>query len=897
MPPTPMLRLLRTQLRSFFRRRTVDREMRAEMEMHLERATERLMARGMTEAEATLAAKREFGNVGVLQEEARDIRGNRWIEQTIGDLRFAVRHFSRTPLTTITLILVLALGIGGNGAIFSLLQSIVTRPAPGVPNDVALVRIRGTTFARAQGQLQPRMLSMPEVADLTTRRESFESIAAYAYYQLVLDAGDGSETRSLQAQFVTSNYFPLLRVRPILGPGLPTASTADTPGAELVAVMAYSLWTSLGADRAMVGRVVKVNDVPIRIVGVAPEHFFGALRGPSKRVSLWLPVEARAVVTSGTSAALASADSALFEAFARLTPSVSRDRATSTVRVVAASWAQQRPSTTDSIEYSGDVVPLRGETDISDRGENIGIAAVLTTGGLLILLIVCTNISALLIGAAVARRREIAIRLSLGASRPRLVRQLVTETTLIALIGGALGLTLFWWVIRIIEWHIGISAELGPDVGTIAFTTFIALGTGVLFGLSPALHATRADVASALKDAGAGTTTRTRLQRVFIVVQIMLTQPLLVALGTVVAVVIGETDTSRLDAPLARHITQVEFGGGVESRDVMRAKITEVIPRLASLPGVVAVVPHASAFDVGDFRVQTSDRGTGARAEMIVRAHIEGAPPGYFAFQNIPMLRGRDIEPADTATQELALVVGSDFARDFWGTADPIGRKLDITSRTAGTDPRTAVVVGVFDAARIPLRGEGRTYTATGSRWRREAILIRTREPGSASAPAIRRVLRESMPDIRVGRLATIEEIARQERNDVLSIAATASSGGLLALLLASIGLYGVVALAVRQRNREIGIRVALGARPQQVTGMFLAAGVKLSALGVVLGLPLSVAALYAITSSFAQEMPASTLLVGVGIAVTVMTVALLATWLPARRAAGVDPLVAMRVE
>ena len=892
-----MLSLLRTYIRGFFQRRAVDREMRAEMELHLERATERLMARGMTEADARLAAKREFGNVGVLQEEARDIRGNRWIEQTVSDVRFAVRHFSRTPLTTITLVLVLALGIGGNGAIFSLLQSIMTRPAPGVPDDDALVRIRGTSFARTQGQLRPRPFSMPEITDLTTRRQSFESVAAYAYHPLVLDAGDGNETRALQANFVTANYFALLRVRPALGPGLPTVSTADTPGAELVAVMAYSLWTSLGADTAMVGRVVKVNDVPVRIVGIAPEHFFGALRGPGKRSSLWLPVEARATITGESAAALTSPDSSLFEAFARLTPRTSRDRATATVRVVTAAWAGQRAGASDSVEFSGDVVPLRGETNISDAGETIGVAAVLSTGGLLILLIACTNISALLIGAAVARRREIAIRLSLGASRVRLVRQLVTETTLIAVIGGALGLTLFWWVIRIVEWQIGISDELGPDVGTVAFTTLIALGTGIVFGLSPALHATRADVADALKNSGAGATTRTRLQRAFIVVQIMLTQPLLVALGLVVTVVIGETDTSRLEAPLATFITQVEFGGDLQSRDVRRARIAEVVPQLASLPGVVGVMPQAAAFDVGDFRVQPNDRGSGTRAEMIVRAHIEGAPPGYFAFQNITMLRGRDIEPADTASRELALVVDTDFARDFWGTADPIGRRLDITSRNAGTEPRSAIVVGVFDATRIPLRGEGRVYTATGSRWRREAILIRTREPGSASAPAIRRVLRASMPNIRVDRLATIEQIARQERNDVLSIAAMASSGGLLALLLASIGLYGVVALAVHQRNREIGIRVALGARPRQVTGMFLTSGVKLSALGVLLGLPFSVGALYAITSSFAQNAPASTPLVGLAIAMIVMGVALLATWLPARRAAGVDPLVAMRVE
>jgi predicted permease len=902
---------LHARLRSVFRRSTVDREMRDEMQTHLDRATERLIARGMSKTDARSEARREFGNVAALQEEARDIRGARWIETLSADVRYALRHFARTPLTAITLILVLSLGIGVNSALFSILRALTMRPAPGVPNDPALIRVRGTTLARTEGVRRSRLLSMPELNDLATRRGTFSAVAGYAIDQIVLDPGDGANLRPDEVHFVTPNYFSTLRVQPVMGPGLPGVETGDTPGAELVAVMSHLQWERLGGDSSIIGRVVRVNSVPVRVVGVAPVDFEGPVI-ESGTPAVWMPLASRAAIMKTTAHALVSRDSTFLDAFARLAQGASIESANALVPVVARAWAPESPRGGEAVTYSSDVVRLRGFTDVANDREVLLVASLFAVGALLVLLVACTNVSALLVGAAVARRREIAIRLSLGASRLRVVRQLVTETALIALAGGAVGLFLFWVISRVIASVIG-SGKLAPDAWTVAFTAVVALGTGIIFGLSPALHATRLDVSHALKDSGGGGTSRSRLQRIFIVAQIVLTQPLLVAIAMVIAVVISETAGRVTTNRLADQIVRVQFGtyGGIGSPDAKRVRIAEMMERVAALPGVEAVVPKATVSDIADFRVHSADRGDGTRAQETVRTEVDGTPPGYFAFQGIKMLGGREFVANDTASADLSVVVTSDLARGFWGAENPIGKRLqmiqpemtivdgDKISKREQQPPKTAVVIGVFDTTGTPLRSDAQVYSAQGSRWDRDTYLIRSRTSGLAVIPDVRRLAREMIPDIQLygSGLATLEQLERDARKEVLQVSGLATGAGVLALLLASIGLYGLVSLGVRQRHREIGIRVALGARPRTVIGLFFLTGVRLGLFGVVLGLPLSVLALQYIASQFSNNFSFNMPVVGAAIAVTVVAVASLASWLPARRAAGVDPLVAIRTE
>jgi predicted permease len=889
-----MLRAIRSRLRVVFRRSALDREMRDEMSLHLQQATERLMARGLSETEARDTARREFGNVAMLQEEARDARGARWIESLSADVRFAFRHFSRTPITAITLVLVLALGIGVNSVLFSVLQAFILRDPPAVAVDESLVRVRGTVLVRSRGRLVPRDFSAPELNALARQTETFASVAGWSEAPLMLDLGDGGNPRAFRGHFVTPNYFATLGVRPAFGPGLPAARTDDAPGAELVVMIGHSLWERFGADSTMIGRVVRINGIPVRVVGVAPKRFQGPVTNPDDGARLWVPLDARAQLVRSTASALTSRDSTVLQAVARLTPNTTPERATSVARIVSAEWIPSNPRMArELVEYSTEVARLSGDADL-DVDYILGFTLAVTAA-LLILLITCTNVSALLVGAGVARRREIAIRLSLGASRARLVRQLVTETSLIAIAGGALGLATYWSIVTWFAWRYGDNV-VDPDWLTVAFTAVVALGTGIVFGLSPALHATRIDVSDALKNAGGGATTRSRLQRTFIVAQISLTQPLLIGLVMVMSIARLEFGTLGADDPLAERLTEIYFNAGENGNtgapNATHRRIREVMDRVAALPGVEGVMPEPGSSGV-EVRVPAGARRSGARAGEVVRARIDFAPPGYFAFREVPVIRGRDIIADDTTGREIPVVIGTDLARALWGATDPIGERLEMWSGSSG------VVVGVFDTSHVAVQGANRVFTAHGGWWWKNSYLIRTRGPGTSIIPGVRQIVYSTIPDVQIYGLRTLEQKSREGRQDVMVISSTAAGGGLLALLLASIGLYGVIALAVRQQQREIGIRVALGARPQQVIAMFFGVGLRLSVLGIALGLPLSVAAVHLLMSNIAARYLDTRWLAGGGLVVATLVVAVasLATWLPARRAASVDPLIAIRAD
>jgi predicted permease len=890
----------RAALRNVARRAHHDDAMREEMAEHLARATERHVARGLSPSDARDAARREFGNVAVLQEEGRDARGARWIESLIADLRFAVRQLRRRPLASATIVGVLMLGIGVHAAIFTMIEASTLRPAPGVEPRASLVRILAKELPPEGGAWMPRLMSYPEFMDVAQRSDLFSRTAAWSSDNVTIELGDEGSPTSARAEFITGDYFTTLGVRVAVGTTLPLPDRADGSDGEMAAVISDAMWQDFfGGAADVIGKTLRVNDARVKIVGVGPRRFIGATPSGQEH-TMWMPLASRATVLRTSRTSLLSRDSTLVSGIALLAPDISASRASAAVGVIADRAIARMAPAPDHTTRTTDIVALRASNELPGNPDLMLNMLILVTSGLLVLLVACTNVSALVVGAGMARRHEIAIRLSLGASRARLVRQLVTESCVLAVLGGAAGLMLYAAIVHLLERQLP-EIEIAPDLATVGFTLLFAIGTGILFGLSPALHATRSGVGEALKTgkslgaAGGGG----KLQSFFVVAQIAVTQPLLVGLAVMLAMVVQMSNKPAADPAMAK-VLRLRFYLNDEP-PARHARLRAAIRELEQLPGVVRTVRDAAGHQDLAFDVAPESRANLLRQEP-ANVSIEGVDPGYFGVLDVKILRGRDVELADSAARDMPVVIGSDYARELWGTADPIGRRFQQITHGEAL-PREAVVVGVFDAARGTTRGEARrVYTVDPADWRDFAFLVQTSAPAADLVPQIRSHLRERLPDIAIPYMQTLAQKMADDRRNVLAAGTVAGAAGALVLLLASIGLYGVIALAVTQRRREIGVRVALGAKPWKVVALLFANGLRLAAIGLAIGLPLSILTLRFVggqmSAAFdAQALGISPPAIGVLIALAVLGVASFATWLPARRAARVDPMIALRSE
>lgn len=824
----------------------------------------------------------------------------RWIDSTLGDIRFAIRHAVRKPLTSLTIVAVLAIGIGVHSAVFSVVQAVTTRPAPGVPSSDALVNVRGKEQLEPGGKWFPRAVSYVEFGEVAAHREVFASVAAWTTQEVALDLANGTDAGTVSASFVTNNYFTTLGLSPVEGNGFSATERSDKSEPELTAVIGHRLWkTAFGASPAVIGQTIRLNQVLVRIVGVAPPQFNGAVPASGNR-SLWIPLSARAVVLRTSNEALTVRDSAILQSFARLKEGVTIDQANAVVRVVASRAVEQLSPRQGGGARESDVVPLRADSMLPVNDDVILNAAVMGSIALLILLITCTNVSALLVGSATTRRQEIAVRLSLGASRQRVVRQLLTESVMLALTAGVVGLMIYAAIVRVFASRVP-EMNLSPDLTTAGFTLFFALGTGVLFGLSPALHATRRGLSETLKDSGAGAASKSRLQRGFVVAQIVFTQPLLAGLAMMLALVMQD-GVKQVGDDVAERVVVLRFNLYNEnSRELSTyqkgsAALEAGMRRIAADNGLT-VVPEPFGIMNANMTVKAADRGVLPAANDPVRVHVEASGPGYFALLGIPIIHGRDLTAEDSLARDMPIVIDSDLAAKLWGTAaNAVGRRFTQKMQYAGATERDAEVVGVYDARFPTTRGAGVRVFAPMNQLFTYSFLLRTEGPARLQLPRLRTQIREEIPNVTIGRLQTLADVNRDADTEALQVSSAAAAGGVLVLLLASIGLYGVVSLALGQRRREIGVRLALGARPQQVVGMLFASGVKLSIIGLAIGLPISMF----VTRLLAEQarLPdISMVLVGSAIGAVVVIVASVATWLPARRAATIDPVLSLRAD
>lgn len=893
-----MLHRIRYWIRAVFRRAALDRELQEEMQSHLDRRADALVAEGSSVSDARLTARREFGNPGVHNDAARDASNTAWIDSIRADVRFALRYFARKPLSSATIVLVLALGIGGSSFQLSTLLSLTSRPPVGVSEDLSLVRLRGMYRAKDAPKWSDRTLWYSEVRDIADVPNAFEAVAAWTMSRVVGSTRGGTGDATLWAQFVTKDFFKVIGARTTNGPGLPDTDT----GAQPVGVISYALWEDMFDRGDVAGRVVMLNGVAVHVVGVAPPEFTGALPVDNRRV-MWLPLSSRITVLGlAPSNPIANLDSASFQAVGRLRPGVSPERATAVAHIVSARVVSRTippPATGASAAYlyDSDVVPLRGITAVnSDLPLIFAAWAVLAT---LIIAIVCTNVSGLVISASVSRRHEIAVRLSLGASRGRVIRQLLTESILLAFGGAVLGFVVYLAIIasasRIPEVH-----YVRPDLATFSLTMLVALGTGILFGLTPAFHATRRGVAEVLKSSEAGTTGRSRMHQSFVIAQVFLTQPLLVLIASLVVKLVAP-DRVTLPTGVPDRVLQisVDIDATPGTRAEKTAALGRLVQRLGETPGVVRVMQDPAPLRSATLSVRKEDRGTLARANDPTPVDMMISAPGYFDFMGVPLLRGNDLPPTDTSA---TTIISSDLARALWGSSDPIGKRFQQISQTQVVG-RELIVTGVYDARHLPSgTSSARIYRSVKeTEWQTFRYLIRTAGPAAELADAVRLVAREELPSTPIDRPLTLAQVDEEQMDAMRTSRLAAFSVATLVLSLASIGLYGIVALSVGQRRREIGVRMALGARSGQVVGLFYRSGLQLAALGLVLGLPVALVAMRVLPALAEQAgthaRAPNPWIIGPMVAAVVLIVASIATLIPAARAATVNPVTALRME
>jgi putative ABC transport system permease protein len=823
------------------------------------------------------------------------------LDQIRADLRFAVRQFTHTPLLTATIVLVLALGIGVNVGAFTVLHGYLTHPVPGVPANKQLVRLHGT---QTRAEAEPfaysfRSITYPEIQELRTQQHLFASVAGERADASVLRMDDNQDAIPITTSYVTSDYFATLGTTLALGPGLPRFDEGDA-NAPLVAVIDHRIWRDQFEGRAdVVGKTIKINTTTLTIVGVAPPRFAGtsSARGGttvSTERAIWIPLPAARLVDSTGAYSAANSSEFGLTAIARLQPGAN---VASSGQILAAIAARHPTSDRGHKEPSTTIAPLLANNLSLLGNRDLPLAsAMVAMVTFFVLLLTCTNVSSLLVGRAIVRRSEVAIRLAMGAARRRIVQQLLAESMLLSLSAGAVAVFVLAIVARLVDHLMPAGFSAPVDASVIGFTFTAALGTTLIFGLAPALHASKESVASVLKDSSR-VGRRSRLQRGFVIAQMTLTQPLLVGLAVTLAGLLSfapQRTTDNIESHIA--VMRWDFGR-VRSTDATATR-AEFVRRVAELPGIAGVV-GVGAHYLGNYIIRPGDEGPTGPAGAPVRLRRITVDPGYFDLMNLPLIRGRDFNETDHAQATRVVVIGSDLAERLWGAANPIGRRLQGADPREGRAPTELVVVGVVDAEKAGRANglEHQTYGAALQMGAPQTLYIRSAGPASAILPAARALSRAIAPATPIAMLTTLDDMAARQERTFLQIGTAVGVAAVIVLLLASIGLYAVVALAVAQRRREIGIRMAIGAQARDVVRHFLGGGLRLAALGLALGLPLSLVALRFVNSAAGGDITDNVPGVGLAVGLLVTIVALVATLIPARRAAAVNPVIALRSE
>jgi predicted permease len=904
------------RLRSLFKRGRVEQELSNELRFHLEKLTEDNVAKGMTPEEARYAALRELGGVEQIKEECRDMRRVNWLENILQDVRYGLRQLRRSPGFAAVAVLTLALGIGANTAIFSLIDAVMLKMLP-VKNPQQLVLVNWSQTKPVQGGPGysgdgTHSLSYLGFKQLRRQNDIFSSVMGF----VPLGVGPESVTVNIDGQpsgaggeMVSGNYFAGLGVSPFLGRVL---TDADEDHAARVAVLGYGYWTrKFGRDPAAIGKTIALGGEPFSIVGVAPPEFFGV--EPGRVPDFWIPlidVPSLGPWGSDSHTAFTATGWWWLMVVGRLKPNVSQSQARAALDV----WLRQ--TLTDQVGLApADAPAFSAGLDPASRGlgylrGRFSEPLLILMGVVgLVLLIACANIAALLLARAEGRRREIAMRLALGASRPRLIRQLLTESLLLAAAGGTCGMVLAGWGAKILL-HLmsggpSLPVEIHTNLKVLGFAAAVSLLTGILFGLAPALGATRLSLGPALKESARGALAgrggaRWRLGKSLVTAQVAFSLLLVTGAGLFVRTLMNleHQDLGFNPHGVLLFRVNAKQNGYRAPRELKL--YDDLLRRVLALPGVegASLSYHALLSGWCETRWIAAEGGQNKPGQNPM-VWFNEVGPDFLKTMRIRLLLGRDIGEQDTATSPPVVVVNESLARKFFGNLNPLGRRFTFGQTF---DPKDAVeIVGVVqDAKYTSMRGEPplTAYAPVSQRGELGETYFEVRTAGDPPLliPSVRRAVAEVDRSLALSDVKTqdqqIDEALVQEK----LTARLASFFGTLALALAAIGLYGTLTYTVGRRTNEIGVRVALGASRKQILKMVLREAFALVLIGILLGLPLALAAGRLVASQLYGLKTSDPLTLSAAIGL-LAAVASLAAYLPARRASNVDPMVALRYE
>ncbi|PYU46888.1 MAG: permease [Acidobacteria bacterium] len=895
-----------------FLRRRIYGDLSDEIRGHLEEKIQEFVQKGMSRKEAAAAARREFGNVGLSEESSREVW--RWpsTEDFFMDIRYGLRTLARNPGFAAVAVLTLALGIGANAAIFSLMNALLLRTLP-VNNPSQLVLFGEGKWGGIMDELPNRswqLFSFPFYRQVQGDSSAFSDVTAISSMSSAPHGtiGDSAETEEIYAHLVSGTFFSTLGVNPILGR---TFGEDDDriPGGSPVAVASYAWWKRrFGGAPSIIGEKMSIGSTVYTIIGVTPQEFFGTSVGESPDV--WIPLSMEEVLPPGWKGLNDKMFQSLY-IIARRRPELSIEQAQTNVNVLfkqaALEMAGSQPAKKqlDGIQHAFiKLTPAASGLSRLRVQFSQPLRALMAAVGL-VLLIACANIANLLLARATNRQREIAVRMSMGAGRWRVIRQLLTESFTLAMLGAVLGVALASWASKLLLVMVSggpetIPVDVGLDSRVLVFVVLVSLATPLLFGMAPAWRAARVELNSSLKQGRNIAAVNSPLARALVVGQVALSLVLLVGAGLFLRTLVNLTN---VDMGFDKHnvlvfgIEPASVGYKEDSR--LTRLYQEIERRVSAIPGVRAASFSFFTFNQGAWSEDawTPEESPEAKGNREVVYNKVGR--GFFSAMGLKLLSGRTFDQQDSENSPKVAVINETMARLFFPNESPLGRRFRMDGPDAKPE-NDRIVVGVARDAK---------YMALKERPWPAAYLPYSQEPGylwnfevrysgdaGSTAPAVRQVIHDVDPRLPVTGAGTLAEQVDHSVVDQRLTAQLSSFFGLVAVFLACIGIYGLMSYAVVHRTNEIGIRVALGAQQGQVLRLIMRQGLVLAASGVAVGIALALIFTRLLRSLLFGVQPFDPVTF-IGVAFLLTLIALAACYLPARRAMRVDPVVALRYE